>query len=785
MASTILLTDVKVLADELVCCRHATAPRLEALSLLDQAETANGSRGFQLLLKSSVAAPVLKTALAETLSNCPSFAGRLVQGKSGTFDVSCCNSGARLVIAATSASLRQAEAAVGHAPVQAEPLNPWAAFALPTSPDHICRNQAFAAHLSATYSTATHIREIQAPGAASVTAAAAARMVEVAASGADGAGGSSRSSSSATKHDSHCGSDAVSRTGSHCSMDSARSVCSSIGIAPFAHASGMAASSAAAGLAAPCALCGGGPAAAGVAGAAAAAAATTTSAPISISARVSSSSQLRTLSSHPFTFEEITWEEEEQEEEDGGAVAGDSDTAATAATAASGSPPPPRRSASAAARKATAAAASSVVSACCAACRSTYTAATAAAAAASPIRLATALAAAAEQLPSPFAAQRASAAAAAAATAVAKQPARAAFRADAVEALAVEGPLPQGVPERPDRLLLAAAAAPLVAGGRWATWALLAARSLIYTDILGQGCELHLPTARLAELKSQATAELAQEKEWEESHAAAHAAAAAGGNDNAACCGCAWHGPALRDVQWVSSNDVLCARLMQLLHSTPLRQMWPSMTLLRPADLRRRRLGGLSGQQSLSGLLPAETAAASASAAAAADPLVLGNASYAARMQAAAPSRQSLGRLAGQLRQSLGYVVPQLSRSLAQARAALQQVQAQAGAALLLLPGSAAASHPQECGQSPAGPLTVAALDVRPDLLTFGPERPVAVLPLDGTVAPNTVLAYPAIASTAAPGAAAGSSTCLAAALHRVTWRQLDAMYGKDLAAAF
>lgn len=92
----------------------------------------------------------------------------------------------------------------------------------------------------------------------------------------------------------------------------------------------------------------------------------------------------------------------------------------------------------------------------------------------------------------------------------------------------------------------------------------------------------------------------------------------------------------------------------QLLHSTPLRQMWPSMTLLRPADLRRRRLGGLSGQQSLSGLLPAETAAASASAAAAADPLVLGNASYAARMQAAAPSRQSLGRLAGQLRQSLG-----------------------------------------------------------------------------------------------------------------------------------
>lgn len=74
---------------------------------------------------------------------------------------------------------------------------------------------------------------------------------------------------------------------------------------------------------------------------------------------------------------------------------------------------------------------------------------------------------------------------------------------------------------------------------------------------------LHLPTARLAELKSQATAELAQEKEWEESHAAAHAAAAAGGNDNAACCGCAWHGPALRDVQWVSSNDVLCARLMQ------------------------------------------------------------------------------------------------------------------------------------------------------------------------------------------------------------------------------
>ncbi|KAG2446201.1 hypothetical protein HXX76_000794 [Chlamydomonas incerta] len=802
MASTAILKDVRLLADELVrASRHAT-PGVEALSLLDQAETASGSQGIQLVLKSSVAAPMLKDALVEVLSASPSLAGRLVQAQDGAFDVACCNAGARLVIASSSATLAEVEAALGHVAVPAKALNPWAAFSLPSVPETICLKQlplasvfllhlrgggallalsvyaplvdfeslqALAGALSVAYNAATRSREMKLSGAAAPVAAAAAAAAEAAVDTAATSGAGGGGSSVAAKPDSHCGSGLVSRTGSRCSMDSARSVCSSIGIAPFAPASSMAAAaSMAAALAAPCASCGGGAAATAAAAAAVAAA--------------TSSRQLRTLSSHPFVFEEITWEEEEGE--DGDAVAG-CDTAASSAAAADtqqGSPSPLRRSASAAVRQAASAAASSVVSACCAACRTTYNAA----AAASPGRLAAALAvagsAAAEQLPSPFAAQRATAAAAAAATAVPATPAAtasveeprpapmqkgAALRADEVEALAVEGPLPQGVPERPDRLLVAVAAPAMAAGWKWATSALLAARSLLYMDVLGRGCEvrlLRLPDSRLAELKAQATAELAQEKEWEESHVAAHAA---GG-----CCGCSCQQcPALRDVEWVSSNDVLCARLMQLLHSTPLRQLWPTMVLLRPADLRRRR----------SLLLPA---AAPPALAAVAGLMPLGNASYPARLEAVAPSCQSLGRLAAQLRQSLGHVVPQLRRSLAQARAASQQARAAAaaagassgGGALLLLPGSAAASHPLECGVSPVGPLTVAALDVQPDLMKFGPDPPVAMLPLDGSMPPNTVLAYPA--------GPASPSTCLAVALHRVTWRHLDVMYGNDLAAA-
>ncbi|KAG2440477.1 hypothetical protein HYH02_010357 [Chlamydomonas schloesseri] len=67
-------------------------------------------------------------------------------------------------------------------------------------------------------------------------------------------------------------------------------------------------------------------------------------------------------------------------------------------------------------------------------------------------------------------------------------------------------------------------------------------------------------------------------------------------------------------------------------------------TLLRPADMRRR------------GVLPAAAAAAAAGSAAIASESggFGGNAAYAARLDAVAPSGQSLGRLAAQLRQSLG-----------------------------------------------------------------------------------------------------------------------------------
>ncbi|KAG2440478.1 hypothetical protein HYH02_010357 [Chlamydomonas schloesseri] len=206
------------------------------------------------------------------------------------------------------------------------------------------------------------------------------------------------------------------------------------------------------------------------------------------------------------------------------------------------------------------------------------------------------------------------------------------------------------------------------------------------------------------------------------------------------------------------------------------------------------------------GVLPAAAAAAAAGSAAIASESggFGGNAAYAARLDAVAPSGQSLGRLAAQLRQSLGHAVPQLRRSLAQARAAVRQVQqaAASGAAgsgsrgpLMLLPGSAAATHPLQCAQSPVGPVTVAAVDVRPALLKFGPELPLAVLPLPlgSTPPPNSVLVYrdsrPAPGSSAAAAGAgsatdATAATCLAVALHRATWRQLDAMYGPDLAAA-
>ena len=61
------------------------------------------------------------------------------------FDVSCCNSGARLVVAATSASLQQAEAAMRNSTGMASPgtsvLNPYRSLVLPVDADAIVRQK--------------------------------------------------------------------------------------------------------------------------------------------------------------------------------------------------------------------------------------------------------------------------------------------------------------------------------------------------------------------------------------------------------------------------------------------------------------------------------------------------------------------------------------------------------------------------------------------------------------------------------------------------------------------
>ncbi|KAG2440479.1 hypothetical protein HYH02_010358 [Chlamydomonas schloesseri] len=73
--------------------------------------------GLQLLFRQSLEAPLLQAALEDAVTQLPWFAGRLVTRKGGRqFDVSCCNSGARLVIASTSATLEGVAARMGAGP---------------------------------------------------------------------------------------------------------------------------------------------------------------------------------------------------------------------------------------------------------------------------------------------------------------------------------------------------------------------------------------------------------------------------------------------------------------------------------------------------------------------------------------------------------------------------------------------------------------------------------------------------------------------------------------------
>ncbi|KAG2500594.1 hypothetical protein HYH03_001362 [Edaphochlamys debaryana] len=296
------------------------------------------------------------------------------------------------------------------------------------------------------------------------------------------------------------------------------------------------------------------------------------------------------------------------------------------------------------------------------------------------------------------------------------------FEPTAVEALAAPGPPPPGVPPRSlDSMSHLRAAWPLPPG---LAARVVAARAAYHGRYRGGGVEgrlLTVPAERLAALKARAVAELAEER--------------------------ARDGPGgeLAGVDWVSTNDALAARLLQLLHALPLRRARPMHAFL-AANMRRR----------LQPPLPRA---------------LLGNALGAALLEGMRPAELSLGRLAGLLRRELA------ERTAAHYQMSVHQVGSvvrQYGSSGLMMSMALSPGDVTRCNLAPEGPVVLVHWDVDHGLWQFGPERPLAFLPLSGTPA-NTVRYL------ASPG---GGGVALGVWLHRLAWAQLDEATGGDLAAA-
>ncbi|KAG2446199.1 hypothetical protein HXX76_000792 [Chlamydomonas incerta] len=117
------------------------------MSELDQVLHDASSFGLQLLFRQSLVAPLLQAALEDAVTDLPWFAGRLVTIKGGReFDVACCNSGARLLVASTPATLAEVAAVLRSSaafpvPGCASILNPYPPMLLPVDTDAIVRQK--------------------------------------------------------------------------------------------------------------------------------------------------------------------------------------------------------------------------------------------------------------------------------------------------------------------------------------------------------------------------------------------------------------------------------------------------------------------------------------------------------------------------------------------------------------------------------------------------------------------------------------------------------------------
>ncbi|KAG2484277.1 hypothetical protein HYH03_016921 [Edaphochlamys debaryana] len=307
---------------------------------------------------------------------------------------------------------------------------------------------------------------------------------------------------------------------------------------------------------------------------------------------------------------------------------------------------------------------------------------------------------------------------------------------------------------------------PEVAEAKW--WSGLALGAYVWYHLFrrGGGVEVRsaaIPAARLAQLKAAATADLAAPAPGTAVRAgAAPRPAAAPAAAAAAASGSAAAGPAAgaAPVAWVSTNDALLGRLMQVLHSLPTRRGTPLAAFF-AADMRRR----------LRPALP---------------PALLGNVFYSARAEGLRPGEQGLGQVAASVRQALGHLEPQFRAALTRTAAALARV----GPCRLVF-AFCLERQAQENIFAPEGPLNTTRWDVDFRLWQFGPSPLLAFLPA-ANLAASVILMHPeppppegsSERGKAGPaGGARAEDLVLHCCMHRVLWAELDET-GKDLAAA-
>eukprot|EP00198_Chlamydomonas_reinhardtii_P004611 XP_001693947.1 predicted protein [Chlamydomonas reinhardtii] len=334
---------------------------------------------------------------------------------------------------------------------------------------------------------------------------------------------------------------------------------------------------------------------------------------------------------------------------------------------------------------------------------------------------------------------------------------------EAVDALADWAPPAPGLPPRRE----------VVEGGRWSGLS-VTAKAVWHMMWRGGGVQarcLRVSGLRLAELKAQASQELAAEaKVGAEAAAGAGTGAGTGSSQDAA-----------KPVEWISTNDALVGRLMQVLHSrVRLRRRHPVSCFMAVEMRRRQEPTGERVQ------LPAAQ---------------VGNLTYSARLEGLRPAEMSLGALAAAMRRELLYHVwPQFRGCLARTAAALTAVGPKG-----LVWGFCAERDLHENIFAPEGPLNLTCWDVDYSLWQFGPTPPLAFIPPSTELGPSVICIVPEPPSqrqgqgqqsgqqqgqgsqeSKDRGSQGGKASCgvvLMMSMHNAVWKQLDAE-GVDLATA-